>query len=358
MNKSCSEQKSNLWELKNKYKIIRDYPLKTSSDFPAPQRYTLGPQKFVRLGDIEVRIQDDVRCCVAFLGYMYPDDGNGMYFKPHGTAFFQGYGGVTYLVTAKHVARSLTPPISIRASRPDGTSVLIEDAYPQWFFHPDPNVDLAIVVGITDGALAIPEEMLLTSEKLKKQNIGVGNEVHIVGLYRIFPGQARNFPVVHTGHIAMAPPDECVPMIDRNTQLLSYVNAYLIEAQTLEGLSGSPVFVRHSWELRQGDRVAFMHGDIALLGMWISAWDAPPAQILSVTHRDAQKVPVGMGLAMPSEKMIELFNLDEVRSHRKGILERERAALSDSDPIPQNPRHKEDFIGLLDAAARKPKQDD
>jgi hypothetical protein len=68
-------------------------------------------------------------------------------------------------------------------------------------------------------------------------HIGIGDAVFITGLFSHHPGKARNLRVIRVGNIA-AMPDEPV-----KTQR-GEMEAYLIEARSLGGLSGSPVFVR------------------------------------------------------------------------------------------------------------------
>src|SRR5258708_16164609 len=70
---------------------------------------------------------------------------------------------------------------------------------------------------------------------------------YTVGLWRLLEGKERNLPVVHTGNIARLPGEEKIPVRAPNkVGGREMVDGYLIEAQTLKGLSGSPVFVRPS----------------------------------------------------------------------------------------------------------------
>ncbi len=303
-----------------------------------------------------MRITDDVRTCVAFVGHMVADERNELCFVPGATGFFLLFDGATYFVTARHVASRLEGPFALRASQKDGSPILFEDVEAGWFHHPNPNVDISVVVGLPDGAFNIAEDLFATPDAIKRLNIGIGNETHVVGLYRLMYGANRNLPIVHTGHIAMVPEDEPIPMLERGTGKIRLVNGYLVEAQTLEGLSGAPVFVRNSWRWNQGDQTALLSGDILLLGMWLGAWDAPPGDVLSLERPEAKRVPVGMGVVLPLQTILEFLMTDEIRAHRKKRLADEKAASFDSDipvkPV-ENPRHKEDFTRLLNAAAKR-----
>jgi hypothetical protein len=74
------------------------------------------------------------------------------------------------------------------------------------------------------------------------------------------------------------------------------------------------------------------------------------------------RVPVGMGVVVPSEKLLELILMHpKLKKHRDEVIDREYdsdAASSDFASAPpssdENPKHREDFTRLVGAAARKP----
>jgi len=67
-----------------------------------------------------------------------------------------------------------------------------------------------------------------------------GDSICIVGLFHWHSGSGRNTPIVHSGNIALLPdPMEKIPIKDRIAGQLQKVEAYLVEAQTFEGLSGA-----------------------------------------------------------------------------------------------------------------------
>ncbi len=76
--------------------------------------------------------------------------------------------------------------------------------------------------------------LFATDEIIKDQNIGLGDEVFITGLFGYVAGSQKNIPIVRVGNIAMMP-DEKVPTEGEPME------AYLIEARSMGGLSGSPV---------------------------------------------------------------------------------------------------------------------
>jgi hypothetical protein len=85
--------------------------------------------------------------------------------------------------------------------------------------------------------LWLPSTMAITQEKITELNVGCGDEVFITGLFTEHYGKKRNLPIIRLGNIASMP-EETI-----NTEGYGDIEAYLIEAHSIGGLSGSPVFV-------------------------------------------------------------------------------------------------------------------
>ena len=188
-----------------------------------------------------------------------------------------------------------------------------------------------------------------------------GDTISLVGLFRLHAGSKRNVPIVHTGHIASVPdPNEKIPLTDRNGRSIE-VASYLIEAQTLDGLSGSPVLYYE--RTKQGTNVR-------VLGIYQGSWDGEPGKIFAEDRNfvdDRIRVPVGMGLVVPGERIIELVrnhpSIQEERKRQREARLKHAAATMDAgfSSLPAtdaNPTHREDFMRLLGEAARKREQED
>ena len=283
-----------------------------------------------------MRINSELRKSVAFVGYVRRDLAGEDEFHPGGTGFFLNYEGVTYFVTARHVAEALEPPFALRATTDEGETVMWDTVAAGWFAHHDENVDIAIVAGVPPGVRVLGSSLILTPEKAAEHDIGVGDEVHIIGLYRLLHGRTKNQPIVHSGHLAMLPEDERIRQRDQRTGAVRDVEAYLVEAQTLEGLSGSPVFVRNTLQIpgrvnrEEGRGRGFLLGGLHLLGIWSGAWDSPPGEVLAQERPGAGRVPVGMGLTVPSYKLLELLEMPRVVEHRAGLIAQRDAANQDA----------------------------
>lgn len=336
-----------------------------------------------------MRINDDLRKSVVFFGY--PDVGKSSGIRCIGTGFLLAYKGIPYLITAKHLSHDLGDnPFLMRLNKHNGTSDNIHVDGAAWFEHPDPAVDVSAAhmrVGTGSGydAVYIDGEMMMSPEKMKAAGIGVGNSTYTVGLFRLLSGEKRNLPVCHSGSIALVPGDEKIPIrdwTDANRRRRIFVDGYLVESLSISGLSGSPVFVRPEYSINLAG-LGFKHSDpndkfvqiigsrdgVKLLGLWQGAWDAPPDEVLSAElPTGAVTVPVGMGIVVPCQRIIEVLEMPKVKDLREKHLASEQevfvaspqsvakpAAPPASDA---NPSHREDFMRLVGAAARKPPQED
>ena len=162
----------------------------------------------------------------------------------------------------------------------------------------------------------------------------------------------------------MMPEDEPIPVRDHFGKTI-HVRGYLVEAQTLEGLSGAPVFVDQTWRVQVAEgQVAKLDTNLSLLGVWLGAWNAPPDEIkgLSMDKRKSL-VPVGMGIVVPAPRIIELLEEPKLVKRRQYFKDKEdgkrAASLQSATPTKaDNPLHKEDFNSLLVSAATAKQSDD
>ena len=347
-------------------------------------RWTLGPERKVRLPGAEgfsMRLSSDARKCVVFLGYPDHTSGdNGI--TCEGTGFLLRYDGGCYLVTARHVAHLLGKTGSVaRINTLDGGSKNVDGDIVRWFFHPDPSVDVAVTPFTIPPQWGfdfryISESLLLTAEQMNTDNLDVGDLCYTVGLFRVLVGKQRNLPVVHTGNLARLAGEEKIPLKDEYSPAgVQMVDGYLVEAQTLSGLSGAPVFLRPTLKMSQPatdeqGQETILHliaskDQIYLLGLWQAAWEAPAGEVITVDRGKSLTVPVGMGVVVPASKIVEILELEELKRFRQQAKAATDAAVAAtpqgvgrSKSETENPTHREDFNRLLGAAVKPPKSSD
>lgn len=310
----------------------------------------MGREKLAPVSEgFAVRLTRAARKCVVFLGYPDPE-------KPEtgiicqGTGFLVLYQGGFYLITARHVAELLGDVgFCTRVNTFDGKSRNVPaEQRVTWVYHPDSTVDVAVVgFGISAAAgfdfLYLDEILLPTKEQEQDPDFAdVGDLCYTVGLWRVLVGDERNLPIVHTGHIARLPGEERIPVRNANgTRAL--VDGYLIEAQTLSGLSGAPVFLRPSVlvgldavpvkapETKERLELISYKEHVALLGIWQAAWDAPADEVVAADRGRQITVPVGMGVVVPASKIVEVLELP-ILKERRDAARRERELSNAAEP--------------------------
>jgi hypothetical protein len=272
-----------------------------------------------------MRIPEESRKCVCFLGIPSKDRNGNEVILFKGTAFLvsvPSLGGTAFywfLVTAAHVARKLQgSKFFIRLNNKDGkTAVWVQGSETErWWYHPtDKSVDVAVMhfglpLELNDDGKAIPLRMFCTQSNLATINrsIGIGDEVFITGLFVKHSGTARNIPIVRFGNIAMMPEERVA------TEEFGEMEAYLIEARSIGGISGSPVFAL--MDVNAGGGMIIGEWRIGLLGIIHGHWDLPKGTQDDFAEMDLDgsgKINAGIAVVTPAEKIAEVLDHPELK---------------------------------------------
>ena len=244
----------------------------------------------------------------------------------------------------------------VRVNTHGGSSQIVQGGGVKWWVHPtDEEVDVAIIPWAPPENIFqikyISTETFLTEDVIKDKNIGTGDEVFITGLFANLHGHAKNLPIVRMGNVAMMP-GEPVPTS------LGPIDAYLIEARSIGGVSGSPVFVRQT--------VPVGTGPFYLMGLMHGQWDLPPESkndALVADESGVSSVNMGIAIVVPAKKILEVLNHPELitmRGEAEKIMREQEFPTMDSVGealVPDNPTHKEEFDRHFDEAVKEKKQD-
>jgi len=274
-----------------------------------------------------VRIPDRLLKCVGFVSRYEPDQEGGSRLQFGGTAFvvgvlMDGKVGLAHLVTAKHVVDAIAPGEAvITMNAKDGISLSLRTGTQKWFFHPtEPDtVDVAVMPFGSPRFQEydvewIPEEIFATDKRIADYEIGLGDELIIVGLFTRFFGRTILTPIVRTGNIAMMPKDKV-----RGSSAFGEMEAYLAEGRSIGGLSGSPVFVRNTVKMpavtaeRKAVAISGL-GGAHLLGLVHGHWDVPPT---FSNMEQEEKVNMGVSIIVPAKKILETLHNPELVAIRK-----------------------------------------
>jgi hypothetical protein len=273
-----------------------------------------------------MRIADRLLKTVGFVSRYDPDGQGGSYIKPGGTAFVVGVlmdekHVLAHLVTAKHVAKKIEAVEGVIAMNgKDGEPLFLRTDGQKWFYHPteEDSVDVAVMpfgsARFREYDIEpIPETVFVNDKTITEFDIGLGDELFIIGLFTKFYGKTEVIPLVRTGNLAMMPKDK-VPV-----KGFGEMEAYLAEGRSIGGLSGSPVFVRNTVKMlmQTADRKpAYMAGlgGAHLLGLVHGHWDLP------VSFSDTQQVEMvnmGVSIIVPAKKILETLYHPELVALRE-----------------------------------------
>lgn len=295
-----------------------------------------------------MKIPEEVRKCVAFLEY-----NNCSGFHLAGTTFFVTVQSICqpnhffrYAVTAKHVIDGIKEGtkdghVYFRLNNRDAGTCRVESNINEWFIHPyDDFVDVAVMPIFSQERI---EWMFwdvrgfATDETIKEINIDVGDDVFLTGLYHRHTGAKRNVPIIRAGIIAAMPEEPVKTKLGEAT-------AFLVEARSINGLSGSPVFVLpesyYARNVKIEDTLTLGYGDARvgsfwLLGLMHGHWDVDNSYVdtIMTDKSNTQSINEGIGIVVPAQKILEVINhpdLEKMRNRVEAKLQRQGVATMDS----------------------------
>ena len=255
----------------------------------------------------------------------------------------------------------------------DGKKHIIETDERDWIFHPDGDDLAALLVSFDPKKLRfshISNRDLLSKHDAMTLGVGIGDDVFVVGRFINHEGRQKNSPTARFGHIGQMP-NEPIRM-GRHDQ-----ECFLVEARSIGGFSGSPVF----WQVLPfaggvyRPKSANQIGPL-LLGVeagYINDW-TPVCDSLGRPINQAEpdrlqvRVNAGMMVVIPAWKLTELLHEDSLVAKRKQVEDQVKAeekktrggvTLSSRrgpSATEDNPAHQEDFDSLLRKAAKVRKE--
>jgi hypothetical protein len=269
-------------------------------------------------------IDESIRKCVAFVGYRMA---NGEH-KFAGSGFFigandgNGRSTKTRFVTARHVIDGIRDKgldeVYLRFNTREGGSAWEPTKLTHWLPHIDKSVDVSIIQLGTDNYdhLVLPLEMGATDATMTELQISLGDEVFITGMFHHYLKGRRNTPIVRVGNIAS--------LREQRIQASAFgeMDAFLIEARSLGGLSGSPVFANLGYSRRVGKKtLSWEHPRVLLLGLIHGHFDVRADAIdgaAKVDQLSAERVNTGIAVVVPFQKVLEvLHGLEIIIKHRE-----------------------------------------
>lgn len=312
-----------------------------------------------------------------------------------------------YAITCYHVAVTGGATV-LRINTKDERSRLIELDHEDWQFIPQSDdiaaADISERIDPSKDEIAfLPISLFSTKDFLDRDEVEIGEDGFMLGLFADHPGKDRNLVAARFGNVSLLA-NEYEPIEQPNGIKRP---SHLFDLRSRAGFSGSPVFIYRTpgGDLRQATQRGW-HKELAkifeqdrgrpdnvfveqrnylereeimrntfLMFLGIHAgqyYDTVVTRKVKVAEaddaiRDGDKlrIPNSMTIVVPAWEVLNLLNFpifvrqreDRVRSSRKeNVAEPETTSEPESDDAELG--HRDRFTALLNAAARKPESKD
>lgn len=232
-----------------------------------------------------------------------------------------------------------------------------------WIKHPDRESDIAVAPLALDPTRhqfrGMPIKGFLTQEFSERFDIGVGDDVALVGRFVNREGQQRNRPAARFGMIAQMPGEKVYNEVGAQ-------EAFIAEIRSIAGYSGSPVCVLLS--LNRDEKInrdieeRTSADQIGELRFWLREFQGPKVTFLlgidcghiytfeDVYEQDRKtktdfvtKANTGMAIIIPAWKIAEQLEMKQLRRMRKEAIEKYQVKMegvaSDSATAPTQKSH-------------------
>lgn len=262
---------------------------------------------------------------------------------PIGTAFVVGYplpiprtGYVPIIVTAKHVVADHSRVVGRFTSTVEGKTIsIVYDlsklrADGDLWEHDDTGVD---IVAFRSPHLAearyatLPLDLVASRADVKAEGIQTTDRVVFPSLLVSFMGTTKNYPTIRDGSIALIP-DEKVPLEYkiRNRVITTSQEVFLLNATSIPGASGSPIFLWPGPRLKNG---TFAIGGTRplLLGVMHGFYSASPREVEEVNITKVQRFyreNSGIAIVFPSYRVREILESAGVKSRIATVMASEQ----------------------------------
>lgn len=260
---------------------------------------------------------------------------------------------VPYMVSNRHVVWNSGCPV-VRLNRRDGGAPdVIEKEANDWIVHPGGD-DLAVTCVFGELLLGIhkvmqaPIQRLVTEQMAEEYEIGIGDDVLMMGRFVNHQGRVHNEPAIRFGNISAPVQPIWNKAIQRDQ------DSYAVEMRSRTGFSGSPVSV-------------YRAANSALTDVKVTRFDGLVLGVNWGHILDEEGENTWLNGVVPAWKILETLETAELKKAQQKATEA-FVALNKRDGVElaaefspasdENPNHRGDFNRLLGAAAKTQKPAD
>lgn len=358
--------------------ILRDHPsYKLQSDIPPYYRKI----KVSRDKDGKMNLsQSDVDILKAHVAFVcvWKDKK----FHPIGTAFLLSITepegqGFDYWITCKHVVEKYIAKrdgLFLRLNKGDG-AVGYVPMQGEWVYHPDKNVDLAVLYWLPDEDMLSYELRAIEAnvlgflpnlESFYKGRIREGHDVFLLGLFPKYYGEKKNLPTFRFGNISLI-------TTEKTQGEYGLTDHYFVECDIWPGNSGAPVYVSVPTGISSDKKHPAIPDELVTFYGVASSFYPHRASVKRLLKKNEKEADInevithyGISLVTPSDKVADILYGDTMKNKRKKRVDQDRKKnkpepasvdLDSGETEKENTFTKEDFEKVLRKIARPVKPD-
>lgn len=281
------------------------------------------PGRFIVKREEPLRVPDLILKSVGFLVSIAAQTDDGIECDLEASGFFVGIPcekakpySHFYFVTASHsVPKNSTVAVRVNLK---GGGTKVAELGPKHVHPSDENADVTVFeFGNRQeyDVLFLSENVMRNRVQMAAKDIGVGDEVYFPSLFHFAQGDVLNEPMLRQGSLAMLP-------ATRVQTEAGFMEAYLIEARSIGGISGSAVFARML--TGQARSIHGLSGEVHLIGMIHGHWDVkeselnyPRIQPVDRGRLNTSGINMGIAIVVPIEKVIETLHQPVLQEQRR-----------------------------------------
>lgn len=269
-----------------------------------------------------MRIPNEVAACVCFV--CIQDEATGEY-MPIGTGFFVSVPtgrpdddkSFVYTATARHVIEGAQKhghdTVYLRVNAVAGGVSYTPAPIAAWKTRAEADGpdDFALSAHVPprpeNSYFMVDLGMFVDDQKIADHDIGIGDEVFLPGLFVNHVGTSGNLPIMRQGSVAAMP-------VEPVATDLGDLDAYLVEARSIGGLSGSPVFVNVGGLLRLPKHTMLLSSlpdnspqgpSFLFLGMMHGHFHVKNID-RGIHVLTEEKINMGIGIVLPASRLLDL----------------------------------------------------
>jgi hypothetical protein len=227
----------------------------------------------------------------------------------------------TFLVSNRHVIKPMSEP-HIRVNTRDGGSEVARIPKSWWRDHPEGDDISAAQVDLPVDKYQIAwvyENAFVTPKIIEDHNIGLGDNLVMLGRLSTHDGKLRNMPSARFGHISVLPAEPVENKFGHQQE------TFVAEYFTIAGYSGAPVFVYLPSTARS--EIALMNSGLGpwLLGinrMHFQARESVENRNRTSTRGGSYVIHTGMSGVIPAwriSSLIATFDLPAMTDQSIGV---------------------------------------